>query len=504
MSPYLSGILAKAIALSAFTIHHLPFASADAPAPAPAPNIVFLLADDMGYGDLGCYGSPVIQSPRLDRLAGEGIRLTECYAASSNCSPSRAAILTGRHPYRVGMYDFARFKPLQIPTSETTVAELLKGAGYDTLFAGKWHCSGDFYSGEQPYPGDHGFDHWLAHYGNFGEDPDGFLRNGDTLEPIEGWMSEIVVDEAMTWLDGRSPDSVPFFLCLWFSEPHTPVIAADEFKALYPEELTAPHLEAISKGGGPQVARRSEMDDPARYFGCVSMLDHHIGRLLDYLDSKGLSEDTLIVFTSDNGPEHRNPYSFGSPGILRGAKGHMHEGGIRVPGIVRWPGKIEAGSESDTPINGTDWLTTFSSIAGVQTPQDRPIDGANVLPALIRDESIVREEPLFWWLWHARGGYEAVLREGDYKLLATLTPQQAPGAPADTKQPEDWSIMEFIRKADLSRFALYNLKEDPSETKDLARIEPVRLQELKRKMIAQHAEIRVEGPHVDMVSRARN
>lgn len=163
MSPYLSGILAKAIALSAFTIHHLPFASADAPAPAPAPNIVFLLADDMGYGDLGCYGSPVIQSPRLDRLAGEGIRLTECYAASSNCSPSRAAILTGRHPYRVGMYDFARFKPLQIPTSETTVAELLKGAGYDTLFAGKWHCSGDFYSGEQPYPGDHGFDHWLAH-----------------------------------------------------------------------------------------------------------------------------------------------------------------------------------------------------------------------------------------------------------------------------------------------------------------------------------------------------
>lgn len=317
-------------------------------------------------------------------------------------------------------------------------------------------------------------------------------------------MSEIVVDEAMTWLDGRSPDSDPFFLCLWFSEPHTPVIAADEFKALYPEELTAPHLEAISKGGGPQVARRSEMDDPARYFGCVSMLDHHIGRLLDYLDSKGLSEDTLIVFTSDNGPEHRNPYSFGSPGILRGAKGHMHEGGIRVPGIVRWPGKIEAGSESDTPINGTDWLTTFSSIAGVQTPQDRPIDGANVLPALIRDESIVREEPLFWWLWHARGGYEAVLREGDYKLLATLTPQQAPGAPADTKQPEDWSIMEFIRKADLSRFALYNLKEDPSETKDLARIEPERLQELKRKMIAQHAEIRVEGPHVDMVSRARN
>ena len=153
---------------------------------ATKPNVIFLLADDMGYGDLGCFGSPVIKSPNLDRLAREGMKLNQCYAASPNCSPARTGILTGRHPYRVGMYDFARFKPLHIPVDETTVAEQLKSVGYATMFAGKWHCSGDFESGEQPYPGDHGFDHWLANKGNFGKDPDDFLRNGMPAGQIEG------------------------------------------------------------------------------------------------------------------------------------------------------------------------------------------------------------------------------------------------------------------------------------------------------------------------------
>ena len=169
------------------------------------PNIVFLLADDLGYGDLGCFGSPVIQSPHLDQLADQGVKLKQCYAASPNCSPSRAGILTGRSPYRVGMYDFARFKPLHIPIEETTLAEQLRTAGYQTMFAGKWHCSGDFNSGKQPYPGDHGFDHWLANATNFGKDPKTFLRNGEPAGQIKGWMSELVVNEAMTWLNNRDP-----------------------------------------------------------------------------------------------------------------------------------------------------------------------------------------------------------------------------------------------------------------------------------------------------------
>ena len=467
------------------------------------PNIVFLLADDLGYGDPGCFGSPVIQSPHLDQLADQGVKLKQCYAASPNCSPSRAGILTGRSPYRVGMYDFARFKPLHIPIEETTLAEQLRTAGYQTMFAGKWHCSGDFNSGKQPYPGDHGFDHWLANATNFGKDPKTFLRNGEPAGQIKGWMSELVVNEAMTWLNNRDPDK-PFFTCLWFSEPHTPVLAAEAFRALYPEESIASHVEQLATSGGPQVKRRSRLQNPDLYFGCVSMLDHHIGRLLEYLDEKGLADSTLVVFTSDNGPEHRTATAFGSSGPLRGAKGHMHEGGIHVPGIVRWPGKIEAGSVSEEPVNGTDWLPTLCAVANIDPPTTRPLDGANVLPALLNGEPVIRVRPMMWWLWHARGGYEVAMRDGDYKLLATMLPQADPGAIVDARQPAQWTIMQFIKRAELGRFEMFNLTEDPSEVTNLASVQPERFEGLKKRMINLHAEIRAEGPKYQLGRSRKN
>ena len=471
-------------------------------ASAEAPNIVFLLADDMGYEDLGCFGSSVIQSPHLDQLAREGVKLNQCYSASPNCSPSRAGMLTGRSPYRVGMYDFARFKGLHIPAEETTVAEHLKAAGYQTFFAGKWHCSGDFSSGEQPDPGDHGFDHWLANATNFGKDPKTFLRNGQPAGEIKGWMSELVVDETMSWLDQRDA-STPSFTCLWFSEPHTPVLAAEEFRALYPKEEVAPFLDDLIVSGGPQVIRKTEkLRDPDLYFGCVSMLDHHIGRLLKYLDDKGLAENTLVVFTSDNGPEHRTNTAFGSPGSLRGAKGHVHEGGIHVPGIVRWPGKIKAGAVSEEPVNGTDWLPTFAAAAEYVIPaSDKVVDGVSVLPALLTGEAVHRSRPMLWWLWHARGGYEVAMRDGDYKILATMTPQKKAGDIADAVHPDGWSIMQFIKQAELDRFQVFNLRKDPSETTDLVPIEPERSQKLRKRMIELHAEIRAEGPEVEMGKR---
>jgi arylsulfatase A len=466
------------------------------------PNIIFLLADDMGYGDLGCFGSPVVRSPNLDKLATQGTKLTQCYSASPNCSPARAGILTGRSPYRVGMYDFARFKPLHIPVEETTVAEKLKSAGYQTMFAGKWHCSGDFESGTQPYPGDHGFDHWLANESNFGKDPDSFLRNGEPVGKIEGWMSELVVNEAINWIDDRD-ESEPFFACLWFSEPHTPVHAADEFRSLYPAETMAPHLEMLAKSGGPQVVRRQNLKDPDLYFGCISMLDHHIGRLLNYLDEQDLSENTLVVFTSDNGPEHRTVTAFGSSGHLRGAKGHIHDGGMHVPGIVRWPGKIPVGSTIEEPVNGTDWLPTFCAAAGISPSSEKPLDGADVLPALISGKTVDRKNPILWWLWHARGGKEVAMRDGDYKLLASMDPQSDPESISDAKQPEDWSIMQFIKQAKLARFEMFNLSNDPSETTDLAQLEPIRFNQLKSRMIRLYEEIQAEGPWVDMQFKKR-
>ena len=469
----------------------------------PRPNIVFLLADDMGYGDLGCFGSPVIKSPNIDKLASQGVKLSQCYAASPNCSPARTGILTGRSPYRVGMYDFARFKALHIPVEETTVAEQLRAGGYQTMFAGKWHCSGDFNSGKQPYPGDHGFDHWLANATNFGKDPNTFLRNGKPAGQIKGWMSELVVDETIDWLEQRDAKS-PFFTCLWFSEPHTPVLAAEEFRELYPAKKIAPHVKSLATSGGPQVVRRKQLKNPDLYFGCVTMLDHHIGRLMDYLEQNGLAENTIIVFTSDNGPEHRTATAFGSSAHLRGAKGHVHDGGIHVPGIVRWPGKIEAGSVSDEPINGTDWLPTFSAVAGVDLPEVRPIDGANVLPALLSGKTIQRERPMLWWLWHARGGFEVAMRDGDYKLLATMLPQTDAGNIADARQPDGWTIMRFIKRAELGRFEMFNLANDPSETTNLATEEFERFKRLRKRMIDLHAEIRAEGPEYELKSSKKS
>lgn len=459
------------------------------------PNIVFLLADDMGYGDLACYGHPVIKSPNLDRLAKQGVRLTDCYAASPNCSPARTGILTGRSPYRVGMYDFARFKPLHIPEDELTMAEVLRDADYQTMFAGKWHCSGDF--ANQPNPGRHGFGHWFAHPKNFGQDPDGFFRNGEKLPKQEGWMSEIVVNEAMEFISKRDK-SKPFMTMLWFSEPHTPVVAAEEFIAPYRGEEVRKAAKGI-KHGGPQVRHNPDEKHRATYYGIVSMLDHHIGRLLVHLKETGLENDTIVVFTSDNGPEHRPKTSFGTPGDLRGAKGHIHEGGYRVPGIIRWPGRIKAGTVSAEPVNGTDFLPSLAAAVGAQPKYPKKIDGANVFPALTDGEPVNRATPMMWWLWHARGAKEVSMRIGNYKMLANMLPQQAISI-NDARQPQGMSIMDFIKKSELGNFTMYNLDKDLSETTELSKSEPQRYESMKRRMVELHAEIRAEGPVYELRS----
>ncbi|MEM8912318.1 MAG: sulfatase-like hydrolase/transferase [Planctomycetota bacterium] len=461
---------------------------------ADQPNIVFLLADDLGYGDLACYGNPVIETPNLDQLAADGVRLLDCYAASPNCSPARTGIMTGRHPYRVGMYDFARFEPMHIPMSEQTLPEVIRSAGYQTMFAGKWHCSGDpdLATGSQPNPGDHGFDHWLAHPRNFGRNPSGFFRNDEPLQPLSGWMSEIVVNEAMNFIRHRDT-SMPFLSVLWFSEPHVPVVAAREFIEPYerPEAIEA--AKSLRRGGGPQVKWGSKEGKGPTYFGCVSMLDHHIGRLLQFLDAEGLRENTVVVFTSDNGPEHRPATSFGSPGALRGAKGHVHEGGYRVPGIIRWPNKIDAGTTSREPINGTDYLPSLAAVAGAAMHRDKPVDGVNVFPALTDGQPIARPIPMMWWLYHARGGKEVTMRVGDYKVLANMTPQKQIGT-NDASPPDGMSRMDFIKHAELDNFTMFNLKEDPNETRELSKSQQASLEALKTRMIQLHSEIRSEGP----------
>ena len=412
--------------------------------PAPGgrkPNVVLILCDDLGYGDLGCYGHDVIRTPRLDRLAAEGVRFTDCYAAMPVCSPSRAALMTGRNPHRLGIHDWIPAgSGVFLKTEEVTAAEALRDAGYRTCFSGKWHLNSRF-NGKEPTPGDHGFDHWLATQNNANpshENPRNFVRNRRAVGPMEGNSSKVIVDEALEFL-GAGPADQPFFLCVWFHATHEPVDAPAEYAARYA------HVED---------------PDKREYYGCVEYMDAQVGRLLDALEERKVADNTLVFFTSDNGPETLKRYpkgtrSHGSPGALRGMKLHLYEGGIRVPGIARLPGRIRAGSECSEPVCGVDFLPTAVELAGATPPAGRPLDGTSLVP-LLEGKPLGRAAPLFWKYDAAIGGeMRLALREGPWKLLAD-------GA--------------------MGKFELYNLAEDPGERKDLSSTRPDRLKEMAERL----------------------
>lgn len=423
-----------------------------APLHAAQPNLVLFLADDLGYGDLGCYGHPVIQTPNLDAFAKQGVRLKQCYAASAVCSPSRSALLTGRTPHRNGVYTWiAEGAEVHLRTSEITLPSLLKQAGYTTCHSGKWHLNGLFNNPAQPQPGDHGYDWWMATQNNAApthENPGNFARNGQPVGPMQGYSAPLVVREAVTWLKEKRDASKPFFLAVWTHEPHYPIKSDPKFKALYPD-LT---------------------DDVQReHHANVTQMDHAFGMLMRALDEQKLAESTFVFFTSDNGPEGDGVKSpgRGSSGGLRGRKRDLHEGGIRVPGIARWPGRIRAGTTSDVAVIGSDIFPTMLGIAGVETPKDRTLDGVNALAALDGSASrLERPQPLFWRL-HMAPNAKIAMRVDEWKILAN---------------------------AELTEFELYNLKDDPKETTDLKDRESQRYHELKGRLIENNARIDAEGP----------
>jgi arylsulfatase A len=430
-------------------------ATARAAAPeASKPNIVIFLCDDMGYGDLGCFGHPAINTPNLDQLAADGLRMTDCYAAAPVCSASRAGMMTGRTPNRVGVYDWIpRDSPMHLRKQEITFARLLKDQGYETCHVGKWHLNGKFNSPEQPQPGDHGFDHWFSTQNNAApthHDPKNFVRNGRFPGPLKGYSSTIIANEALGWLDGRDT-SKPFLLVVWFHTPHEIVATPARFTDAYRDKAAT--------------------EDQAIYFGNITQMDAEVGRVLQGLDDRKLREDTFVLFTSDNGPETLNRYktanhSYGSPGPLRGMKLHVYEGGIRVPGILRWPGHIAPGSVTSEPISGVDLLPTLCAITGAPVPTDRAIDGTSFLPALT-GEPLARKTPLYWQYDVALSAPKIAIRNGDWKLLAD---------------------------ASLTKFELYNLRSDLKEEHDLSSQEPERVKAMGETMRRLHEEIKKEGP----------
>ena len=431
---------------------------ADAPrSPDGPPNVLLILCDDLGWGDLGYFGHPAIETPRLDELAAEGVRFTQFYAASPVCSPSRVGLLTGRTPDRAGVYDWIPGgSPVHLHADEPTLPALLNAAGYDTCHVGKWHLNGRFNSESQPQPDDFGFDHWFATQNNAApshRDPVNFVRDGQPVGPLEGYSCDLVADEAVRWLDGRGGGDDPWFLNVWFHEPHQPIAS--------PPDLTE------------RYETRSRTPLEAEYFANVANMDRAVGTLLDALDRRGEAGNTLVIFTSDNGPEDRFRYrraasSFGSPGNLRGMKLWLYEGGVRVPGIVRWPGRVGPRTD-DTPVGAVDLLPTLCELTGA-TPPARPLDGASLADHLLNGGPVERAVPLFWSYYKALGGPVAAVREGDRVLLG-----RDDGA------------------GGLGRFELYDLGRDERQTRDLAPEQSGTADRLSAWLSRQRREVQAEG-----------
>jgi len=438
------------------------------------PNIIVLLVDDLGYSDLSCYNSQYIQTPHLDKLASEGLRLTDSYSGAPLCSPSRASLMTGRIAPRTGVYSYIpadQRHPMHLRTTETTVAAVLKQDGYNTSHFGKWHLNTTMDPAfGQPEPNDHGFDYWFGVCGHARQgtiakyiDPDNFWRNGTTVGQLYGYSCEIIANDAMDWLETGWDKSKPFFMHVSFNEPHNPILTAAEL----PADIMAMYPSPIP-------------EEDARYFATVTNLDRHIGRFLDKLDELHLRENTFVVFVSDNGPLREF-----SKQPLRGFKSESWEGGIRTPAIMRWPGYTKPGTKCDEPICFVDFAPTFCEMAKTKMPTDRAIDGTSFFP-IFKGKRIYRKTPLFWYFYREQP--HAAMRQGNWVMTATLN-----GTISDTEHSFFCSHMYFIKEKLLTEFELYNIDKDISQQQDLESTEAKRFNAMKAKMIALHTEVVNEG-----------
>jgi arylsulfatase A-like enzyme len=397
--------------------------AASAAAPR-SPNIIIIYADDLGYGDLGCYGHPTIRTPHIDRMAAEGVRFTQFYSAAEVCTPSRAALMTGRLPVRNGMASSKRrvlFGNSKggIPAEEVTLAEALRGQGYHTCCVGKWHL------GHLPQylPTRNGFDRYFGLPYSNDMKPLPLIRNEETLEmsPDQTKLTRQYTDEAIRFIkDCQQGDAKqkPFFLYLPHTFPHVPLFAS------------------------PEDAGRSQR---GLYGDVVEALDRSTGEILDTLRDLNLAENTLVVFSSDNGPWLIKKENGGSAGLLREGKGSTWEGGMRVPGIFWWPGKIKP-QVSHELASTLDLFATCCALSGAELPRDRTLDSYDLRPVLLEGSKSPRNTMFYY-----RGGELFAVRKGPWKMH--LKTQAGYGQPQpDSHDPP----------------LVYHLGHDPSEQIDLS------------------------------------
>lgn len=440
------------------------------------PNIVFFLIDDLGWVDLGRYGSSFYETPNIDRLADEGMRFTDAYAASPVCSPTRASILTGKHPARLNITDWigGSQRGLLLPAEyehelshdEVTIAELLRDAGYATGFFGKWHL------GDEPFlPESQGFDLNVggtsagqpASYFFPYKAPEGRSSRWDVPHLEDGeegeYLTDRLTDEAIEFLE-RQHDQ-PFLLYLSHYAVHTPIQAKPELTARYEAKA-----ESTPTHSGPDFISEQDrafvkqVQDNPSYAAMVQSVDESVGRILGKLDDLGLTSNTVVIFMSDNGglstlANSRNAPTANTP--LRAGKGWLYEGGIREPLIIRWPGVVAAGSVCSEPVISTDFFPSMLEMAGLESRPDLHRDGRSLAPLLEQTGSLNRDA-IYWHFPHYHGSGNrpsGAVRAGDYKLVEWF---------------EDGSV------------ELYNLRDDIGETTDLSTSNPETTIELLRQL----------------------
>jgi arylsulfatase A-like enzyme len=376
------------------------------------------LADDLGYGDLGSFGSTTIKTPHLDRLAQEGMRLTDFYVPSAVCTPSRAALLTGRYPYRSGMTKVIKPESTDgLPTREETLAEVLKKAGYRTSMVGKWHLGNQ----EKHRPTRHGFGSWLGVLYSNNMTPFSLFEGNRVIEESvnQNRLTRRYTEFAVDFIKGTA--SAPFFLYFAHTSPHVPVRSSSKFRGK-------------SAGG--------------RYGDAVEEIDWSVGEILAALEETGQADNTLVFFTSDNGPWRRKQYSHGTSKPFRGGKSSVLEGGVRVPTLAWWPGHIAPASNLNLPAMTVDLLPTFVEFAGGALPKRLVLDGQSIAAPLLGEAAgdLSSRHLLFF-----EEGNLAAVRSGRWKLHVSG-----------------------------SKLKLYDLESDPAEKNNLIKVRPEIARELRR------------------------
>lgn len=453
---------------------------------ATRPNILFILADDMGYGDFGCFNGGLSHTPAIDQLVAEGVSLSQHYSASPVCAPARASLLTGRYPHRTGAIDTLELRGLdRIALRERTIADGLRQAGYVTGLVGKWHNGA---LDPRFHPNQRGFDEFVGFCGGWQPYWDWWLDTNGSLSRADGrYLTDVFSNEAVRFIERHRHE--PFFLYLAYNAPHFPYQAPDEDFAVF---------------------RDSDRFTPAvsHIYGMIRCMDRGIAQVLEALRRNGVADNTLVLFSSDNGPQ------FGGAGDmctdrfncgLNGSKLLVYEGGIRLPMVLRWPDGLDGRRQLDAMVHLTDWLPTLLSVAAAKPAGDRKLDGVDVLP-LLRGETGALCEQRFWqWNRYTPiGECNAAMRDGRWKLVRPAIAELMNVSNEDFAKDIDSKFnhanyTELDTSPEPERIVgalppsqLFDLQADPLERHDLAASQPDRVLRMERALSRWFEEVESE------------